>query len=132
MSILAPTVTLHARGAASPAVVWSRYTHLDAWPRWSPQIAGVETDGDLLRAGMRGVVRGPLGIGVPFVVTAVDEVSRQWSWRVRLGPLGMHLTHGVEGDGAGTRTWLRVSGLLPAVAGYAPLALLALRRLVRP
>ena len=40
----------------------------------------------------------------------------------------MHLVHGVDDDGG---TWLQVSGLLPVVAGYAPLARFALGRLVR-
>jgi hypothetical protein len=132
MPLLAPTLTLRARGAAPADLVWERYVRLERWPHWSPQITGVDADGEVLRPGLRGVVRGWFGVGVPFVVTAVDEIARTWSWRVRVGPLTIDLTHGVEADPAGSCTWLRVRGLLPAVAGYAPLALLALRRLVRP
>jgi hypothetical protein len=126
------------------------------WPQWSPQITAVElaapahgaqegtadgteagamhgaAEGDRLRPGLRGVVRGPWGVAVPFTVTAVDERARTWSWRVSVGVLHLHLAHGVEADPAGTRTWLRVTGLLPLAAGYAPLARIALRRLVRP
>ena len=51
------------------------------------------------------------------------------------GPLGLprlHLVHGVEATAGGSATWLVVTGGLPVVAAYAPLARLALGRLVAP
>ena len=78
---------------------------------------------------MTGRVRGPLGVRVSFVVTEVDA-PRTWSWDVRLGPLRMHLRHGVDADPAGTATWLVVRGPALAVAAYVPVARHALRRLV--
>ncbi len=78
-----------------------------------------------------GRVFGPLGVHLDFVVDAVDEATREWMWTVRRGPLRLVLTHGVIARGRGCETWLRVDGPLPVVAAYAPLARLALARLVR-
>jgi hypothetical protein len=45
----------------------------------------------------------------------------------------MHLLHWVtEGPDGGSTTGLRVTGPAPVVVGYAPLAQLAIGRLVRP
>ena len=86
-----------------------------------------------LVAGVRGRVRGPLGVALPFVVDTVDESARRWSWTVSLGPVQLHLLHWVtEGPDGGSTTGLRVSGPAPLVVGYAPLAQLAIGRLVRP
>jgi hypothetical protein len=76
-------------------------------------------------------VIGFCGIRAQFVVEAVDEPRRRWSWRVRLGPIGLRLEHGVEAAATGSRTTLRIEGPSPVIAGYAPLAQLALHRLVR-
>jgi hypothetical protein len=86
-----------------------------------------------LAAGVRGRVRGPLGVTLPFVVDTVDEAARRWSWTVSLGPVRLHLLHWVaDAPDAGSTTGLRVSGPAPLVVGYAPLAQLAISRLVRP
>jgi hypothetical protein len=124
-------LTVHATGAADPATAWERYAVPARWPDWAPQITGVELPGPRLVAGARGRVRGPLGVTLPFVVDTVDEAARRWSWTVSVGPLRLHLLHWVSGgpDG-GTTTGLRISGPAPLVGVYAPLATLALRRLV--
>jgi hypothetical protein len=70
--------------------------------------------------------------GLAFRVLAVDARARTWSWRVQLGPLALVLEHGVrEPTHGGSETWLRMSGPMPLLLSYAPLAQLALRRLVR-
>jgi hypothetical protein len=72
-------------------------------------------------------------VTLPFVVDTVDEAARRWSWTVSLGPVRLHLLHWVtEGPDGGSTTGLRVSGPAPLVVGYAPLAHLAIGRLVRP
>lgn len=127
---LLTTLTTRARGTATADEVWDRYADVRRWSEWAPQIRRVDADGSMLRTGLTGVVRPLVGPGVRFVVEDVDEAARTWAWRVRLGPVGlvrMHLVHGVEPDGS---TWLRVTGLLPVVAGYLPLARFALGRLV--
>ncbi len=61
---------------------------------------------------------------------AVDEAAREWTWEARLGPLRLRLEHGVTAHPAGSATWLRVHGPLPVIMGYAPVARIALGRLV--
>jgi hypothetical protein len=65
-------------------------------------------------------------------VLAVDEAAREWSWEARLGPLRLRLEHGVTAHIDGSATWLRVHGPLPVILVYAPVARIALGRLVAP
>jgi hypothetical protein len=126
---LLATVTLTARGDAAPALVWDRYVDVDRWKQWSPQIQAVEAPSRKIVAGLEGTVLGPLGLRVPFWVTEVG--LRCWTWEVR-APLGLRivLRHRVVPDGDGSATELRMRGPVPLVLSYAPLAQLALRRLV--
>jgi Polyketide cyclase / dehydrase and lipid transport len=125
-------VTLHATGPRAPAEVWERYAVPARWPEWAPQIRRVELPVARLAAGARGRVHPVVGPGLPFVVDAVDEVGRQWAWTVSLGPVSLRLTHWVaDGPHGGSTTGLRVAGPAPVVLGYAPLARLAIARLVR-
>jgi hypothetical protein len=126
-------LTLHATGPEAPAEVWERYADPARWPDWAPQITGVDLPAPRLVAGVRGRVRGPVGVALPFVVDAVDEAARQWAWTVSLGPVRLHLLHWVaEGPDGGSTTGLRMDGPAPVVLGYAPLARVAIGRLVRP
>ena len=128
-------ISLSVRGAADPATVWERYADTRAWSSWAPQISRVElpgADGHRIAPRLRGRVHVVGGLRVPFEITAVDHEAMTWSWRVRVGPVTMGLVHRVAAHGGGTRTTLDLDGPLPVVAGYAPLARLALRRLVRP
>lgn len=125
------SLTLHARGAASAAEAWERYAVPARWSEWSPQISGVDTDAARIAPGVTGRVRGPGRVPlVSFVVEEVDEPGRRWTWRVSAGPVRLRLHHGVQDDRAGSRTWLTVEGPLPVVLSYAPLARLALGKLV--
>ncbi|MEU2347732.1 SRPBCC family protein [Modestobacter sp. NPDC049651] len=125
--------TLTATGPVDPAEAWERFMQPARWPTWSPQITGVDADAPRLAAGVSGTVRAPLGIGLPFVVDEVDEAARRWTWQVRSGPVHLRLEHWVEAaPGGGTTTGLRVDGPLPLVAAYAPLAKVALEKLVQP
>ena len=126
------TLTLHATGTVAPAEAWSRYQEVDRWPEWSPQITGVDTDADRITQGLTGRVHGPLGVALPFLVDEVDEASRQWTWSIFAGPVRLQLRHWVSpGPDGGVTTGVRLRGFAPLVAGYAPLTLLALQRLVR-
>ncbi len=126
---------MRVTGPAPVAVVWERYAVPACWAGWAPHIRGVDTGGDTggdrIVPGLAGRVRGPLGLRVTFVVTDVDERRRRWSWNVRLGPVRLHLRHGVDANPAGTTTWLAVRGPTPVVVAYLPVARVALRRLVR-
>ena len=141
-----PAIRLSARGAAGAAEAWERYARPSRWPEWSPQIARVDAGADRIAPGLTGTVSAVAGVGgVRFVVDAVDEPARTWCWRVvpclgrpdaglALPPLGMTLRHVVEPDGSGSVTRLEIRALhwagAPVAAAYAPLARVALARLV--
>lgn len=139
-------VHVGVQGSATPAVAWERYADPDAWSGWSPQIRRVETAAELERAveptgtaprrivgGLRGVVIGPVGVQVPFEVLDVDEEAMTWTWRVHALLAELTLEHSVAARvEGGCRTDLLIAGPGPLVLGYAPLARLALTRLVRP
>lgn len=129
-------VTLSTRGAAAPDIAWERYADPAAWATWAPQIQRVETDAARIAAGVHGTVHAGLlrrpTLPVRFRVLTVDESARTWSWQVRVALLTLRLEHGVTEEVEGSGTWLRVHGPLPVVAAYAPLARLALGRLVAP
>lgn len=116
-------------------LAWERYADLDRWAGWAPQISGVDAPERRLRPGLRGTVRAAGVLRVPFEVLAVDDAARTWSWRVSLGPIRLHLDHGVEdtpyAGGRGTRTWLVTEGPAPVVLPYTPVANVALQFLVR-
>ncbi len=106
----------------------------------------VQAGAERLAPGVTGTVLGPPGVRVRFRVDDVEVGGGRadrlaWSWTVRpAGPLRvltadrvrLQLTHTVRArPGGGSITTLDVSGPRAVVASYAPLALLALRRLVR-
>lgn len=132
------TIRLEARGDASPDTVWDRYAEPTRWPRWSPHIRRVEVDGarERLMPGMTGRVSSYGPLSVRFTVTAVHEEAGAWSWAVDLGPLQLDLDHSVVAadlaDGRGSVAALTLRGPWPVLVVYAPLAQLALRRLVSP
>jgi hypothetical protein len=119
---------------ASVTLAWERYADPALWKTWAPQIQGVDTAMQRLEAGGTGTVRAGLlprpTLGIPFEVLAVDETAMEWEWVASLGPLRLRLEHGVTAHPSGSATWLRVHGPLPVVLAYAPVARLALGRLV--
>lgn len=129
-------VTLRTRGDAAPDTAWERYADPALWSSWSPQIQRVDLDAPRLVTGARGTVRAGVllprpRLPVPFTVLEVDEAARTWAWSVRVGIVTLHLEHGVVPEPGGCATWLTIRGPAPVVAAYAPLARLALGRLVR-
>lgn len=124
------TRTLSARGRAAPELVWERYAQIALWPTWSPQIRRVTADAARIGLGVRGLVGVPAGLQLPFTVTAADADARTWSWVVGLGPASMTLNHEVHPLGRGSATVLLMEGPDPVLLAYAPLAWIALRRLV--
>lgn len=128
------TLRLQAHGNAPVTLAWERYADPALWSSWAPQIQRVDTDLERLGPGGTGTVRAGLlprpTIGVPFRVLEVDEQARSWAWEVHLGPLRLHLEHDVTARGDGSATSLRVHGPLPVILAYAPVARVALSRLV--
>ncbi|MET8584152.1 SRPBCC family protein [Streptomyces collinus] len=125
-------MTLSAKGAARPDTVWQRYADVDQWASWSPQIKTVHSVARRLGPGLSGTVEALGGIRVAFVVEAVDHDRRTWTWRVRLGRIQIRLHHEVTPQGRGSTTSLTMYGPGPVLLAYAPLARLALHRLVQP
>ncbi len=124
------TLSLAASGPADPDVAWRRYAELDRWPDWSPQVRGVEASGRTLVPGLSGHVLGPAGLRVAFTVESVGD--RVWTWVVHPLPgASVRLHHAVLARGTGCTTTLVLSGPAPLVLPYAPVARLALGRLVR-
>jgi hypothetical protein len=124
-------LSIGANGPAAPGAVWDRYLRPEHWSEWSPQITSVNYPADEIADGGRGTVNGPCGIGLDFVILHVDTEKHCWTWRVK--PVGIELvmTHAVLPHDGGTRTTLEIDGPPPIIVGYAPIARIALGRLVR-
>lgn len=129
------TRTYQVDGPRPPDDVWDRYVRPSRWPEWSPQIRAVRYGHDRLAPATSGRVVGPGGLPVPFDVLDVEDADprgRSWTWVARLGPVRLRMRHDVRPrPGGGTVTGWHVQGPWPVVVAYAPLALVALRRLVR-
>ena len=127
-------VTLRASGPADADLAWGRYDDPALWSTWAPQIQRVDASTARLQTGTTGTVHAGLlpwpTIPVPFEVLDVDRAARRWTWRVTLGPVRMLLEHGVDPEGTGSSTFLHVRGPALVVLPYAPLARMALSRLV--
>jgi hypothetical protein len=124
------SIRLSATGPLPVEHVWARYTEPRRWPAWSPQIREVDYPGTVVTPGTSGRVTGIGGVVALFRVDAVDHEARTWAWTVRFGPLRVRLEHGVEPAGEGSTAWVLVHAPWPVALGYAPLARLALGRLV--
>ena len=127
---------LAVTGLAPPEQVWARYADPDLWPTWSEQVRRVDVTVPLA-AGRAGTVHGPPGVRAEFEITSW-RAPTAWSWRVVPVLAGrrlpaVDLDHTVEAAAAGgSRAGLVLRGPSLLVAGYAPAAWWALRRLVRP
>ncbi len=131
--LLGTTLSTGACGTIDPADAWTDYVTPSRWSSWSPQVQDVRCarPDAPVQAGERGEVVGPGGVRVSFEVTHADSQRRRWTWRVRLGALVLEMAHGVAvRDDGRCCAWVRVSGPLPLVAAYLPVARLALGRLV--
>lgn len=117
---------LTATGPASREVMWEAYADPGRWSAWAPQIRRVEAEGRL-REGLEGTVVAALGVRARFLVVSVDPDAGRWSWAIEVGPIRLGLAHEVA-DG---RAALTIDGPAPAVLAYAPVARVALSRLVR-
>jgi hypothetical protein len=127
-------LTLRAHGPAPADEAWERYACPRLWSSWSPQISRVDVDADRLSTGVTGRVHSLAGVYADFTVDSWDETAREWRWTVRpfgSARLALVLEHGVTERDDGATSWLRLSGPLPLVLGYAAPARLALHRLVQ-
>jgi hypothetical protein len=136
-AVLSGDLRLSATGPAPLDEVWVRYTRPALWPTWSPHLREVDYPDAVIAPGTTGRVIGVGGVVAVFRIDAVDHEAHTWSWSVRSGPLRVRFDHGVdpaEGAGPGGQDgstgWLVTHALWPVAIGYAPLARLALGRLV--
>ena len=121
-----------ATGALHPNAVWERYATRPSGRPGHLRSAGSRAAQDRLAPGLTGRVHGLFGVTADFEVLAVDDELRTWSWRVRSGPATLTLHHAVLEVAEGTQTTLEIEGPALVVLPYAPVAQVALRRLVRP
>lgn len=119
------TLRVQRRGPAGKYEIWARYRDPLRWAEWAPHIREVRTEGPL-RPGLEGEVVGILGVSARFEVLDVDERAGRWTWVVRSGPISLHIEHEVDEGLAG----LVLTGPAAVVAAYAPVARMALGRLV--
>jgi hypothetical protein len=123
------SLTVRAQGPARAPDVWEDYADPMRWPEWAPHIRRVVAIGRL-RPGLTGQVFSVLPVPVSFEVIDVDAKRRRWSWKVAMGPVHLRFDHCVEPRALGASTWLTMHGPLALLLMYAPIARLALRRLV--
>ena len=132
------SLRLSATGDLAPEAVWERYTQPAWWPIWAPHLREVDYPDAVVRPGTTGRVTGVGGVVAVFRVDAVDHDARRWTWSVRSGPLRLSFDHGVDaaepgsGHPGGSTAWLVTRALWPVAVGYAPVARIALGRLVTP
>jgi Polyketide cyclase / dehydrase and lipid transport len=84
---------------ATPDEVWALISRTGSWPLWGPSVSAVEPVDETLSCGMRGRVRTPAGIWLPFHITGFDP-PRSWAWSVLSIPA---TTHSVEPAPGGSR-----------------------------
>lgn len=71
-----------ARIIAAPATtLWALLAQPHRWPEWGPSVRDVECSDDEIRVGTHGRIRTPIGLWLPFSITAV-EPGHTWHWRV--------------------------------------------------
>jgi|ABSQ01.1.fsa_nt_gi hypothetical protein len=117
---------IEVRGPAKATAMWAAYADTGRWSAWAPHIRRV-VPRQALEEGMHGVVEGPFAVAARFEVTKVDQAAGRWTWKVRIGPGRLTIDHEVS-DGV---TSIEIDGAAPLVLAYAPLARLALNRLVK-
>lgn len=61
--------------------VWPLLVRFESWPSWGPTVLDVESEANEVASGVRGRVRTPVGVWLPFEITEF-EANRSWSWKV--------------------------------------------------
>ncbi len=121
----------HLRGAslsvgrsvrASPEAAWALISSTDTWPDWGLTVSAAEPVGATVQVGLRGRVRTPVGLWLPFEITDCDP-PRSWAWSVLSVPATSHVVEPAPGG-------CRVSFAVPTPAfAYLAVCRLALERI---
>lgn len=105
--------------------VWDLLTDTRRWKEWGPSVREVQCRHRYLSDGVRGRVRTPFGLWLPFEVSEYVPGYR-WSWRVAGLPATGHRVEACEGSGC------RVVFEVPLLAApYALVCAVAARRIAR-
>jgi len=82
--------------AAPPEAAWELLSSTRTWPLWGPSVVAVEPADATIHTGMRGRVRTPVGVWLPFRITSCDP-PRAWGWSVGPIPATSHTVDAVPG-----------------------------------
>lgn len=107
---------------ASPASAWALISDTGSWTQWGPSVSEVQPANAALSLGLTGRLRTPLGLWLPFEVTAFDP-PHSWAWSVLGIPATSHL---VEPAPGGCRV---VFGVPAPAFAYLPVCRFALHRI---
>lgn len=80
---------------APVSTVWPLIAEYRHWPTWGPTVVAVRAETAAVAVGARGHLRTPIGVWLPFEITAA-EPFQHWDWRVaglpatghRIAPIG--------------------------------------------
>ena len=107
---------------ATPEAAWDVLASTRAWTRWGPSVTAVDPADSTISSGMRGRVRTPVGIWLPFRITGFDPPHR-WAWSVLGIPATSHRVDPAPGG-------CRISFGVPVAAfPYLLVCRVALRRI---
>ncbi|MFB6296770.1 MAG: SRPBCC family protein [Halobacteriales archaeon] len=67
---------------------WSLLVDTERWPAWGPSVRAVDCSDREIKTGSTGHVETPVGIRVPFEITACEPY--RWTWRVARIPATGH------------------------------------------
>ena len=101
---------------------WSLLVDTERWPEWGPSVRSIDCSDREIRAGSTGHVETPVGIRVPFEITACEPY--RWTWRVARIPAPGHRVESLGPERC------RVFFEVPLLAGaYVPVCRWALCRI---
>lgn len=75
---------------------WALIARTGSWPLWGPSVSAVQPVNETLTVGMRGRVRTPVGIWLPFHITSCNP-PHSWAWSVLSIPASTHSVEPVPG-----------------------------------
>jgi hypothetical protein len=101
---------------------WSLLVDTERWPEWGPSVRSVECADREIGVGTTGYVETPLGIRIPFEITACEPY--RWTWRIARIPATGHRVESLGPERC------RVIFEVPLLAGaYVPVCRRALSRI---
>jgi len=106
---------------------WDVLRETDQWSAWGPSVRAVESSHRVIERGTTGRVKTPLGIWIPFEITACENY--RWTWRVARIPATGHRVDQAREDRPDENRCEVVFEIPPLAAGYVPVCQRALGRI---